>query len=160
MNRISLFAPLALIACAQAVTAATLDVVKTPTCGCCKAWVERMKTAGFAVQVRDVEDTSPTAKAAGVPDQLRSCHTAKIAGYVIEGHFPAADIKRLLAQKPAGAVGLSVPGMVAGSPGMEMGGRVDRYQVMLIRKDGKHTVWATHGGNAADHGAHGDGHAH
>ena len=150
-RRLSLLAPLALIACAQAVTAATLDVVKTPTCGCCSVWVERMKAAGFAVKVRDVADTSPVAKAAGVPDRMRSCHTARIGGYVIEGHVPAADIRRLLAQKPK-AVGLSIPGMVAGSPGMEMGGRVDRYQVMLIQADGKHRVWATHGGSADAHG--------
>ncbi|HEU4820668.1 MAG TPA: DUF411 domain-containing protein [Qipengyuania sp.] len=152
-RRLSLLAPLAVIACASAATAATLDVIKTPSCGCCSVWIERMKAAGFTVQARDVADTGPVAKAAGVPDRLRSCHTARIGGYVIEGHVPAADIKRLLAQKPKGAVGLSVPGMVAGSPGMEMGGRVDRYQVMLIRKDGKHKVWATHGGSA-------DAHAH
>ncbi len=151
MNRLSLFAPLALIACAQAATAATLEVIKTPTCGCCSVWVERMQAAGFTVKARNVEDTSPIAKAAGVPDGLRSCHTAKVGGYVIEGHVPAADIKRLLAQKPKGAVGLSVPGMVAGSPGMEVPGRSDRYQVMLIMPDGKHKVWATHGGNADKH---------
>jgi len=150
-RRLSLLAPLALIACAQAATAATLEVIKTPTCGCCSVWVERMKAAGFTVTSRDVEDTAPVAKAAGVPDRMRSCHTAKIGGYVIEGHVPAADIKRLLAQKPKGAVGLSVPGMVAGSPGMEMGGRVDRYQVMLIQRDGKHKVWATLGGSAEAH---------
>ncbi len=147
MNRLSLFAPLALIACTQAATAATLEVVKTPTCGCCTQWVEKMKAAGFAVNVRDVPDTSPVAVAAGVPDTMRSCHTTKVGGYVVEGHVPAADIQRLLAQKPQ-AVGLSVPGMVAGSPGMEVPGRADRYQVMLIQKDGKHKVWATHGGGA------------
>lgn len=146
MNRFQLLAPFALVACAQAATAATLEVVKTPTCGCCSQWVERMQAAGFTVNARNVEDTAPIAKAAGVPDRLRSCHTAKIGGYVIEGHVPAADIERLLAQKPKGAVGLSVPGMVAGSPGMEVPGRADRYQVMLIQKDGKHKVWATHGG--------------
>ena len=151
MNRLSLLAPLALIACAQAATAATLEVIKTPTCGCCTEWVKRMKAAGFTVKTRDVEDTAAIARAAGVPDALRSCHTAKIGGYVVEGHVPAADIKRLLAQKPKGAVGLSVPGMVAGSPGMEMGGRSDRYQVMLIKADGKHSVWATHGGSADKH---------
>lgn len=151
MNRLSLFAPLALIACAQAATAATLEVIKTPTCGCCSVWVERMQAAGFTVKARNVEDTSPIAKAAGVPDGLRSCHTAKVGGYVIEGHVPAADIKRLLAQKPRGAVGLSVPGMVAGSPGMEVPGRSDRYQVMLIMPDGKHKVWATHGDSADKH---------
>lgn len=149
-RRLSLFAPLALIACAQAATAATLDVVKTPTCGCCSAWVERMRAAGFTVNVRDVEDTAPVAKAAGVPDTMRSCHTAKVGGYVIEGHVPAEDIERLLAEKPD-AVGLSVPGMVAGSPGMEMGGRSDSYQVVLIQRDGKHTVWATHGGSVDAH---------
>ena len=150
MTRLSMFAPFALLACASAATAATLDVIKTPTCGCCSVWIERMKAAGFTVQSRDVADTSPAAKAAGVPDTMRSCHTARIGGYVIEGHVPAADIRRLLAQKPK-AVGLSVPGMVAGSPGMEMGGRGERYQVMLIRKDGKHSVWATHGGSAEAH---------
>ena len=148
MTRFQLLAPLALVACAQAATAATLDVVKSPTCGCCTQWVERMKAAGFTVNVRDVPDTTPVAQAAGVPDTMRSCHTAKVGGYVIEGHVPAADIKRLLAQKPTGAVGLSVPGMVAGSPGMEVPGRSDRYRVMLIQKDGRHTVWATHGGGA------------
>lgn len=157
MNRLSLFAPLALIACASAATAATLEVIKTPTCGCCSVWIERMEAAGFTVKARDVADTSPIASAAGVPDRLRSCHTAKIGGYVIEGHVPAADIKRLLAARPKGAVGLSVPGMVVGSPGMEMGGRSDRYQVMLIKADGKHTVWATHGAGAAKHA---EGHAH
>lgn len=150
MTRLAFLAPLALVACAGAATAATLEVIKTPSCGCCKLWVERMQAAGFTVTTRDVADTSPTAKAAGVPDGLRSCHTAKIGGYVIEGHVPAADIRRLLAQKPK-AVGLSVPGMVPGSPGMEMGGRMDRYQVMLIQKGGKHTVWATHGGSADSH---------
>lgn len=144
MTRLSFLAPLALLASASA-AAATLDVVKSPTCGCCSVWIERMKAAGFTVQARDVADTGPTAKAAGVPDTLRSCHTAKIGGYAIEGHVPAADIKRLLAEKPK-AVGLSVPGMVAGSPGMEVAGRSDRYQVMLIQKDGKPRVWATHGG--------------
>lgn len=145
MTRLSFLAPLALLAGAGAATAATLDVVKSPTCGCCSVWIERMKAAGFTVQARDVADPGPTAKAAGVPDALRSCHTAKIGGYAIEGHVPAADIKRLLAQKPK-AVGLSAPGMVAGSPGMELAGRSDRYQVMLIQKDGKPKVWATHGG--------------
>ncbi len=149
-RKLSLFAPLALIACAQAATAATLDVIKTPTCGCCSAWVERMKAAGFTVKVRDVEDTAPIARAAGVPDTMRSCHTARIGGYAIEGHVPAADIRRLLAQKPK-AIGLSVPGMVAGSPGMEVPGRSDRYRVMLLKADGKHSVWATHGGQAEVH---------
>ncbi|MBL8657397.1 MAG: DUF411 domain-containing protein [Altererythrobacter sp.] len=146
MIRTTYLAPLALLACANAAAAATLEVAKSPSCGCCSVWIERMRSAGFTVKSRDVVDTTPVASAAGVPDQLRSCHTTKVAGYVIEGHVPAADIRRLLAQKPK-AIGLAAPGMPMGSPGMEMGGRKERYQVMLIARDGSHTVWATHGGN-------------
>ena len=146
MIRTTYLAPLALLACANAAAAATLEVAKSPSCGCCSVWIERMRSAGFTVKSRDVADTTPVASAAGVPDQLRSGHTTKVAGYVIEGHVPAADIRRLLAQKPK-AIGLAAPGMPMGSPGMEMGGRKERYQVMLIARDGSHTVWATHGGN-------------
>ena len=85
------------------------------------------------------------ADAAGVPRNLRGCHTAKIAGYVIEGDVPAEDIRRLLAERPD-AVGLSVPGMPVGSPGMEQGSRVDRYVVVLIKRDGRHEVWSRNGG--------------
>ncbi len=143
-------AALALISCAQAAAATVIDVTKTPWCGCCSEWVERMQDAGFTVTVRDVEDMTPTARAAGVPDNLRSCHTAKVEGYTIEGHVPAQDIRRLLAQRPD-AVGLSVPGMVAGSPGMEVPGRSDPYMVVLIGRDGKHRVWARYEGGAAPH---------
>ena len=114
-------ASLALLASAESAVAATLVVTKSASCGCCKHWVEHMKKAGFAVQVREVDDVTPTARHLGVPDSLRSCHTSQIGGYVIEGHVPAADVKRLLATKPK-AAGLAVPGMVAGSPGMEQGG--------------------------------------
>ena len=146
MNRLTFLAPLALLAGAGVASAATLEVAKTPTCGCCSAWIERMRSAGFTVKARDVADTTPIAKGAGVPDSMRSCHTTRVAGYVIEGHVPAADIRRLLAQKPR-AIGLAAPGMPMGSPGMEMGGSKERYQVMLIGRDGRHTVWATHGAN-------------
>ncbi len=151
MNRLSMMGlPFALIACAQAASASVIDVVKNPNCGCCVEWVERMREAGFVVQVRDVEDTSPYAQEVGVPGQLRSCHTATVDGYAIEGHVPAADIKRLLEEKPS-ARGLAVPGMPIGSPGMEMGGRSDRYHVVLISDDGNHTIYATHGGSVEAH---------
>ena len=145
-----LSAPLALLACTQAAAATVLDVVKTPWCGCCSEWVERMEAAGFTAKVRNVDDMTPTARAAGVPDNLRSCHTAMVEGYAIEGHVPAADIRRLLEERPD-AVGLSVPGMPAGSPGMEVPGRSDTYQVVLIRKDGRHLVWSTHEGDTPAH---------
>ena len=136
-------APLALLACAESAAAATLVVTKTATCGCCKHWVEHMKKAGFEVEVHEVDDVTPTARRLGVPDHLRSCHTAEAEGYVIEGHVPAADVKRLLAEKPK-ATGLSVPGMVIGSPGMEQGGRSEPYKVILFDKSGKTKVFASY----------------
>ena len=139
---LSLIAPLALLACAETAAAARLMVTKTAACGCCREWVEHMRKAGFDVHVRDVEDVTPTARKLGVPDRLRSCHTSQIAGYAIEGHVPAADVKRLLAIKPK-AAGIAVPGMVAGSPGMEVG-HSQRYKVLLFDKSGKTRVFATH----------------
>lgn len=136
-------APLALLACAQSASAAVLMVTKTASCGCCKQWVEHMKKAGFTLKVQDVEDVTPTARRLGVPDELRSCHTSAIGGYAIEGHVPAADVKRLLAQRPE-AAGIAVPGMVMGSPGMEHGGHKEPYQTILFDKAGKTRVFASH----------------
>ena len=137
-------APLALLACAEAAAAATLNVTKSATCGCCGAWVERMRAAGFTVEVHEVDDLTPTKHRLGVPDKLRSCHTSEIEGYVIEGHVPAEDIKRLLASRPK-AAGLSVPGMVPGTPGMEHhGGHSEAYQTLLFDKSGQVTVFASH----------------
>lgn len=140
---LKIVAPLALLACAEGAAAATLLVTKTATCGCCKHWVEHMKKAGFTVEVREVEDMTPTAKRLGVPDKLRSCHTGEIGGYAIEGHVPAADVKRLLAAKPK-AAGIAVPGMVVGSPGMEQGDRKEPYNVVLFDKAGKTKVFASY----------------
>ena len=140
---LKIIAPLALLASAEGAVAATLLVTKTAFCGCCKAWVERMKAAGFTVEVKDVDNVAPTARKLGVPDKLRSCHTAEIGGYAIEGHVPAADIKRLLAERPK-AAGIAVPGMVMGSPGMEHGDRKEPYQVILFDRSGKTRVFASH----------------
>lgn len=140
---LKIIAPLALLASAEGAVAATLMVTKTAFCGCCRIWVERMKAAGFTVEVKDVENVTPTARKLGVPDKLRSCHTAEIGGYAIEGHVPAADIKRLLAQRPK-AAGIAVPGMVAGTPGMEHGGHSEPYQVILFDRAGKTRVFASH----------------
>lgn len=140
---LNVLAPLALLACAESAAAATLTVTKTASCGCCSDWVEHMKKAGFKVAVHDVEDVTPTATRLGVPANLRSCHTAEIDGYAIEGHVPAADVKRLLATRPK-AAGLAVPGMAVGSPGMEGDGRSQAYQTILFDKAGKTRVFATH----------------
>jgi hypothetical protein len=130
------------IATAAAAAAPTLVVYKTPTCGCCKAWVSAMQDAGFTVEVHDVADLAPVKHAAGVPSELEACHTARIGGYVVEGHVPAADIRRLLAERPDVA-GIATPGMPVGSPGME-GPYKDRYDVMTFGTDGRTTVFASH----------------
>jgi hypothetical protein len=120
-----------------------VQVFKDPSCGCCGAWVDHMKAAGFAVNVTEVDDTSVARKKYGLPDRFGSCHTAVVGGYVVEGHVPANDVKKLLAMKPV-AVGLAVPGMPVGSPGMEMGSRKDPYQVLLVAKDGRERVFSTY----------------
>ena len=140
---LKILAPLVLMASAESAVAATLRVTKSASCGCCKHWVEHMRKAGFTVEVREVEDVGPTAKRLGVPEMLRSCHTSQVGGYVIEGHVPAADVKRLLAAKPK-ATGIAVPGMVVGSPGMENGDRKEPYQVILFDRAGKTKVFASH----------------
>ena len=145
MNRRSLFGSLAALALLQSlpVQAATpkVHVYKNPTCECCAAWVEHLKSAGFAVEVTETDDTSAVRKRLGMPERLASCHTGIVEGYAIEGHVPAADIKRLLATKPQ-AVGLTVPGMPVGSPGMDYGSRRDPFQVILVDRKGRETVFA------------------
>jgi hypothetical protein len=122
-----------------------VTVYKTSSCGCCKLWVDHMKTNGFDVQAMDVSaaDVRGISKAAGLKDQDTSCHTAKIGDYTVEGHVPAADIKRMLKEKPAIA-GLSAPGMPMGSPGMEQGNTKEPYDVIAFKKDGTSTVYAKH----------------
>ncbi len=119
-------------------------VHKSPTCGCCGAWVEHMRSAGFEVEVRDSDDLNPIKKSLGVPADKASCHTAQVGDYFVEGHVPADDVKRLLAEHPD-ARGLAVPGMPAGSPGMEVPvGQEQPYAVELIGKDGSSLNFASH----------------
>jgi len=118
----------------------TITVYKTPTCGCCGIWVNHLKSNGFQVIVKEVPNTAEYQRKYGVPAALESCHTAIVDGYTIEGHVPAAEIQRLLKERPK-AKGLAVPGMPLGSPGMEAGGRSDRYSVLLFQADGKTTVY-------------------
>lgn len=117
-----------------------MQVFKSPYCGCCAAWVDHIRDAGFSVEVTNVENMTPAKTRFGIADDLLSCHTAVVDGYVIEGHLPADDVRRLLAERPD-AAGLSVPGMPVGSPGMEHGNRRDPYDVVLFDRDGKRSVF-------------------
>ena len=117
---------------------------RSPGCGCCHVWTERMAEAGMPVTLEDSGDLSALSAKLGIPQGLEGCHVGEIGGYVVSGHVPPADIKRLLAETPD-ARGLLVPGMPVGSPGMEMGGQTERYDVRLLARDGKTTVFATHG---------------
>jgi hypothetical protein len=131
-------------------TAGQPEVVvhKTESCGCCKVWVEHMQTHGFPVKVQNTDNLAPIKERVGLPYGLGSCHTAEVGGYFIEGHVPAADVQRLLTEKPK-AKGLAVPGMPVGSPGMEMGDRVDPYEVLLVHEDGSTSVYAKYGPQGA-----------
>jgi hypothetical protein len=114
-----------------------ITVHKDPTCGCCSGWVEHLQKAGFDTNVLDTSGLDAVKRRLGIPDDLAACHTAEVAGYIIEGHVPAAALRRLLTEKPQ-ATGLAVPGMPVGSPGME-GGRPEKYDVVLFGRDGRRT---------------------
>lgn len=119
-------------------------VHKTETCGCCHLWVEHMEKNGFKVVVRNVDDLGGIKERVGVPYGMGSCHTARVGGYFIEGHVPAADIARLLEERPD-AKGVTVPGMPLGSPGMEVAsGDTQPYEVLLVARDGATSVFAQH----------------
>jgi len=117
-----------------------ITVYKSPTCGCCSKWVRHLQDNGFEVEAIDRKDMNSVKSAAGIPRQLASCHTAIIDGYVIEGHVPAVDIRRLLKERPDVA-GLTVPGMPMGSPGME-GPRQDKYNVLTFTRSGDTTIFS------------------
>lgn len=132
---------LPLLSSFSASAATPIHVYKTASCDCCTAWVKHLSGAGFAVQVTTTEDTAAVRMKMGIPEAFGACHSATIQGYAIEGHVPAAEIRRLLALKPQ-AIGLAVPSMPPGSPGMEVGDRKDPYKVFLIDRQGKDTVFA------------------
>lgn len=121
---------------------AEIEVWKNPNCGCCVKWIDHLRQNGFDVIAHNVSSVDPVRARLGIPDRYASCHTAKVAGYVIEGHVPAADVKRLIEQRPM-AKGLAVPGMPVGSPGME-GPYSEPYQTLLIGPAGKAKVFAEH----------------
>jgi hypothetical protein len=120
-----------------------VTMYRNPSCGCCGAWAERLREAGFVrLQSHAVADMTATRRALGMPEIHASCHTAQIGQYLLEGHVPAADIKRLLRERPD-AIGLAVPGMPVGAPGME-GKKADAYDTLLILKDGGTRVFQHH----------------
>ena len=119
-----------------------MTVWKSPWCGCCGHWVDHMRGAGFEVEVNDLEDMGTVKQMASVPSELQSCHTARVGGYTVEGHVPASDVIRLLEERPD-AIGLAVPGMPSGSPGME-NGQHDPYDVLLLRHDGEAEVFSSY----------------
>ena len=143
--RKTLFTSLAVVAIfvGTAAHAATMTVYKSPSCGCCAKWVEHVERHGFTVKTIPTADMAAVKARLKVPAAHQSCHTTVVGGYVVEGHVPATDIKRLLAQKPR-AIGIAVAGMPMGSPGMEHDGHRQPYATMLIGTSGKATVFARH----------------
>lgn len=123
-------------------SATTVEVFKNPQCGCCGKWVEHLRESGFQVRAHEIADVPAARKQLGMPDRLGSCHTAKVGGYVVEGHVPAADIQRLLKEQPK-ALGLAVPSMPPGSPGMESPKPIP-YDTLLVQADGSTGVFARH----------------
>ncbi|MFD1712413.1 DUF411 domain-containing protein [Ottowia flava] len=122
-----------------------VEVWKDPSCGCCGDWIDHMQENGFKVTTHDVGNNA-VRKRLGLPEKYGSCHTALVGGYLVEGHVPAADVKRLLKEKPP-ALGVAVPGMPVGSPGMDgpvYGGRRDAYDTVLVLRDGSSRVFQSH----------------
>lgn len=131
-------------ACAQRRPPRDLIVYKTPTCPCCDGWIAHMRQSGFIATVNVLPDLRPIRTGRGFPDALASCHTGLIDGYLVEGHVPAADVIRLLGERPT-AIGLAVPGMPLGSPGMETPqGHKDPYDTLLVLRSGAARVFARH----------------
>lgn len=131
---------------AHASPAAHVVVHKDASCGCCGEWAEHMRKAGFSVEERVEADMAAVKARVGLPYAMGACHTAEVAGYFVEGHVPAEDVRRLLAERPA-ARGLTVPGMPIGSPGMDgpqYKGRKDAYEVLLVERNGTTSVYRSY----------------
>ena len=151
-RRFALKLPLALIGTAlltqplralAASSANQVTVWKTPSCGCCHEWVAHLRKSGFEVVTHDVEDTAPIRQKFGLDAKFGSCHTARLGNYVLEGHVPAKELRRLLRERPK-ALGLAVPGMPMGSPGMEMGDARDAYDVLLVLANGNSRIYQSY----------------
>ena len=144
---IGILAATSLVALPNASSASTLPkltVYRNPGCGCCEGWVQHMRVTGFEVRIEDDPNLDARRVSLGIPVELASCHIALADGYAFEGHIPAADILKFLRDRPAGAIGLVVPGMPAGSPGMRPEGSGGPYDVLLLATNAVPTVYATH----------------
>ena len=130
------------VATATAAGLPEIEVWKDPNCGCCTKWIDHLRQAGFDVTAHETARVDDARGKLGMPTRYAACHSARVGGYVIEGHVPASDVKRLLEEQPD-AIGLAVPGMPMGSPGME-GPRSEPYQTLLIGRGGKASVFAEH----------------
>jgi hypothetical protein len=133
---------------ARAAAARSLQVFKTPGCGCCEGWAEHLRANGFACEVTEHADLASVKDRLGVPGSLRSCHTGTLEGYVVEGHVPAAALERLLAERPAAVAGLAVPGMPMGSPGMPSSDP-EAYEVVAFGADGRQRTFMRFVGEAS-----------
>lgn len=129
---------------ARAMAPIAMTVYKSPSCGCCKEWIKHVEANGFACKIIHMDDVTPIKRTSGVPKNMESCHTALVGPYVIEGHVPADLIKKILTEKPK-LLGLSVPGMPLGAPGMETSGPAQPYKVMVFMKDGSSRLYASRG---------------
>ena len=141
-RRIARLLSLLVILLPAAAMAASVEMMTTSGCSCCQAWARHLRAAGFEVTVKDLAmgQLMRAKLDAGVPATLAACHTARIGGYIVEGHVPVREIERLLAEKPD-AIGLVVPGMPLGSPGMESGHRREAYEVLMLKRDGTTQVF-------------------
>ena len=145
----SIFLALALAACGEnsepdgdaLESIASIKVYKQASCGCCGKWIDHMEDAGFQVEPKNRVNLNTIKKEFGISQKFQSCHTAVSEGYVFEGHIPARVVQQFLAEKPPGAIGLSVPGMPVGSPGMEVGDKQVPYDVLLLKSDGTAEVY-------------------
>jgi len=127
----------------QAQDATVLQVLKDPSCGCCTGWIDHMSDRGFMAQISHPTNLNGEKLKLGIEPQFQSCHTAiSEEGYVFEGHIPANIVQRFMAEMPSDAIGLAVPGMPMGSPGMEIGDQFDPYDVLILKKDGSSAVYA------------------
>ena len=146
VNRLAAGVAATIMLTAGIAQAADVEVAKTPTCGCCSAWIDHLRDNGFEVTAYDVSAEQLNAIKAGLDldPALTSCHTAMVEGFFIEGHVPASDIRALLDESPANTRGLTVPGMPIGSPGMEMGDRKDAYETLLVDGNGETSIYRRH----------------